>query len=45
MYDRLLWWYFGGRAFRITKAMRLGLKDAQSNKGSLLIGYQGPGPA
>ncbi len=44
MYDRLLWWYFGGKAFRITKAMRLGLKDAQGNNGSLLIGYQGPGP-
>jgi len=24
--------------------MRLGLKDAQGNNGSLLIGYQGPGP-
>jgi len=44
MYDRLLWWYFGGKAFRITKAMRLGLKDAQGNQGALLIGYQGPGP-
>ena len=44
MYDKLLWWYFGGKAFRITKAMRLGYRDAQDKKGSLLIGYQGPGP-
>jgi hypothetical protein len=44
MYDKLLWWYFGGRAFRITKAMRLEYTDVQGNKGSLLIGYQGPGP-
>jgi hypothetical protein len=46
MYDRLLWWYFGGKAFRITKAMRVALNDASGTHkdGSLLVGYQGPGP-
>jgi len=43
-YDKLLWWYFGGRAFRITKAMRIAF-DNGGMKGSLLIGYQGPGPS
>jgi hypothetical protein len=67
LYDKLLWWYFGGRAFRITKAMHIRYDDsplppfrkrqeppaalyetgpepgAPSHRGSLLIGYQGPG--
>jgi hypothetical protein len=45
MYDKLLWWYFGGKAFRITKALRLGYTDPKGRKGSLLVGYQGPGPS
>jgi hypothetical protein len=44
IYDTLLWWYFGGKAFHITKAMKLGYTDPQGNQGSLLVGYQGPGP-
>ena len=46
LYNQLLWWYFGGRAFRITKALRIGYNDhpGGTHQGSLLIGYQGPGP-
>jgi hypothetical protein len=44
LYNRLLWWYFGGRAFRITKAMRLRYVN-DTGAGALLIGYQGPGPS
>ena len=40
LYDKLLWWYFGGRAFRITKAMRVRYDDPLTR--ALLIGYQGP---
>lgn len=40
LYERLLWWYFGGRAFRITKAMRIEYNDLLTQ--ALLIGYQGP---
>jgi hypothetical protein len=65
LYDKLLWWYFGGRAFRITKAMHIRYDDSpvqtderaeptplfhgapqrkeDAHRGSLLIGYQGPG--
>jgi hypothetical protein len=65
LYDKLLWWYFGGRAFRITKAMLIPYDDSPihvqgeqdprvlyegapkphepAHRGSLLIGYQGPG--
>jgi hypothetical protein len=44
LYNSLLWWYFGGRAFHITKAMRLRYSDGKKLQGALLIGYQGPGP-
>jgi hypothetical protein len=65
LYNKLLWWYFGGRAFRITKAMHIRYDDSpihtqegaeptplfdgaprrreDAHRGSLLIGYQGPG--
>jgi hypothetical protein len=65
LYSKLLWWYFGGRAFRITKAMHIRYDDSpihtdeqgnptplfkgapgreeDAHRGSLLIGYQGPG--
>jgi hypothetical protein len=45
LYNSLLWWYFGGRAFRITKAMRLRYSNGNDLQGALLVGYQGPGPS
>jgi hypothetical protein len=43
-YNQLLWWYFGARPYRITKAMRLAFGDAKSGLAqSLLLGFQGPG--
>ena len=42
-YNQLLWWYFGGRAFHITKAMLLAYV-ADASSGLLLVGYQGPSP-
>jgi hypothetical protein len=43
LYNEVLWWYFGGTAFRITKAMRLTYEDPESHtRAGLLIGYQGP---
>lgn len=47
LYNQLLWWYFGGRTFRITKAMRIEYHDptpGNDHHGWLLIGFQGPGP-
>jgi hypothetical protein len=41
IYMKLLWWYFGGRPYRITKAMRLVYQDPVL-PGHILIGYQGP---
>jgi len=64
LYGKLLWWYFGGRAYQITKAMHLQYDDSPIHtgdqphalsappqerrdngfhRGSLLVGYQGPG--
>jgi len=43
-YNQLLWWYFGGRAYRITKAMLLDYDAGAGASGILLVGYQGPGP-
>jgi hypothetical protein len=40
-FDRLLYWYFGGKAYRITKAIRIPYQRNGANE-SLLIGYQGP---
>jgi hypothetical protein len=46
-YQQLLWWYFGGKPYRITKAIRIPYNykhdDGQEYSASLLIGYQGPG--
>jgi hypothetical protein len=44
LYNKVLWWYFGGSAFRITKAMRIPCTNDDFT-GSLLVGYQGPGPS
>jgi hypothetical protein len=41
-FDQLLWWYFGGKALRMTKAMRIPLTDAVDAP-SLFIGFTGPG--
>jgi hypothetical protein len=44
--QQLLWWYFGGKPYRITKALRIPYnyqRDGQEYRGSLFIGYQGPG--
>jgi hypothetical protein len=41
IYQKLLWWYFGARAYRITKAMRMEYRDTEF-PGHILIGYQGP---
>ena len=65
LYNKLLWWYFGGQAFRITKAMHIRYdnspirphenaeprplfdgapeRNEDAHRGSLLVGYQGPG--
>src|SRR5262249_16163923 len=42
-YSQLLQWYFGGRHYPITKAIRIVLDDQGNDKRSLFIGYQGPG--
>jgi hypothetical protein len=43
LYGKVLWWYFGGAAYRITKAMRLTYEDPESQgRVGLLVGYQGP---
>ena len=44
-YNQVLWWYFGGRAYRITKAMLLDYDAGAGASGILLVGYQGPGPS
>jgi hypothetical protein len=41
IYQKLIWWYFGGSPYRITKAMRMYYQDPLL-PGWLLIGYQGP---
>jgi hypothetical protein len=42
-YNQLLWWYFGARPYRITKAMRIPLEGKSGPAQSLLLGFQGPG--
>jgi hypothetical protein len=43
-YEQLLWWYFAGKAQRVTKAMRIPLKSSGTDDWeSLLIGFTGPG--
>jgi hypothetical protein len=48
-YAQVLWWYFGGKAFRVTKAMRIPIRTAQTSTltgedvESLFIGFAGPG--
>ena len=43
LYSKVLWWYFGGAAYRITKAMRLTYEYSEERaRVGLLVGYQGP---
>lgn len=42
-YNQLLWWYFGGRAYRITKAMRVHYELTAGVGECLWVGFQGPG--
>jgi hypothetical protein len=44
-YSQLLWWYFGGKAYRLTKAIRIPLNepDEAEDVESLFIGFAGPG--
>jgi hypothetical protein len=43
-FDQILWWYFGGTAQRITKAMRIPLADDDAaTRPSLFVGFSGPG--
>lgn len=40
-YGQLLHWYFGGKAYQLTKAIRVPVGNERQG---LLIGYSGPGP-
>jgi hypothetical protein len=42
-FAEIVWWYFGGRATRITKAIRIPLKPNDATSPSLFVGYSGPG--
>jgi hypothetical protein len=51
-YAQVLWWYFGGRAYRVTKALRIPIPirtaqysgpTAPEDVESLFIGFAGPG--
>lgn len=47
-YNQVLWWYFGGRPYRVTKAIRLPVRTALTKAltgeavESLFIGFAGP---
>jgi hypothetical protein len=48
-YAQVLWWYFGGKAYRVTKAIRVPIRTDQTKSlvgedvQSLFIGFGGPG--
>jgi hypothetical protein len=44
-YVRIVWWYFGGKVYSLTKVMRVSLESASSPQGrALFVGYGG-GPS
>jgi hypothetical protein len=44
-YAQVLWWYFGGKAYRVTKAIRIPIPGASAaqDEEALFIGFAGPG--